>query len=204
MFRGRYVHTIDAKNRMSLPADFRNELTRRGERAPILTNGHECLDLYSFEDWIEYERRIAAIADVDPAAQAFARMRISGATECPIDRQGRILVPPSPARARAAGARGHGRRNRSAHRAVGPSPVRREFEQHPGPLPRDGGGGGGQAGQQGVLRRGARRLCLRARGWGVPGAPLRHSQEVNGGDNLVCAEPVLRGAPASLRPLRAA
>ncbi len=94
MFRGRYVHTIDAKNRMSLPADFRNELTRRGDRPPILTNGHECLDLYSFEDWIDYERRIAAIADVDPAAQAFARMRISGATECPIDRQGRILVPP--------------------------------------------------------------------------------------------------------------
>ena len=88
------MHTIDAKNRMSLPAHFRQELTRRGEQAPILTNGHECLDLYSYEDWIEYERRIAAIADVDPAAQAFARMRISGATECPIDRQGRILVPP--------------------------------------------------------------------------------------------------------------
>ena len=94
MFRGRYVHTIDAKNRMSLPASFRLELTRRGDRPPILTNGHECLDLYAFEDWIEYERRITEIADVDPAAQAFARMRISGAAECPIDRQGRILVPP--------------------------------------------------------------------------------------------------------------
>jgi MraZ protein len=94
MFRGRYVHTIDAKNRMSLPAHFRHELMRRGERPPILTNGYECLDLYAFEDWIEYERRIAEIADVDPAAQAFARMRISGASECPIDRQGRILVPP--------------------------------------------------------------------------------------------------------------
>jgi MraZ protein len=94
MFRGRYVHTIDAKNRMSLPAHFRQELTQRGENAPILTNGNQCLDLYAYEDWLEYERRIVEIADVDPEAQAFARMRISGATECPIDRQGRILVPP--------------------------------------------------------------------------------------------------------------
>lgn len=94
MFRGRYVHTIDAKNRMSLPAHFRQELTQRGENAPILTNGNHCLDLYAYEDWLEYERRIVEIADVDPEAQAFARMRISGASECPIDRQGRILVPP--------------------------------------------------------------------------------------------------------------
>jgi len=94
MFRGRYVHTIDAKNRMSLPAHFRQELTQRGESAPILTNGNHCLDLYAYEDWLEYERRIVEIADVDPEAQAFARMRISGASECPIDRQGRILVPP--------------------------------------------------------------------------------------------------------------
>lgn len=88
------MHTIDAKNRMSLPASFRQELTRQSQQAPILTNGHECLDLYPYEDWLEYERRIVAISDVDPQAQAFARMRISGATECPIDRQGRILVPP--------------------------------------------------------------------------------------------------------------
>jgi MraZ protein len=94
MFRGRYVHTIDAKNRMSLPAHFRNELTRRGDRPPILTNGHLCLDLFAGEDWDVYEQRIVAIADVDPAAQEFVRMRVSGATECPIDRQGRILVPP--------------------------------------------------------------------------------------------------------------
>lgn len=94
MFRGRYVHTIDAKNRMSLPAEFRQELQRRSDHPPILTNGHECLDLYPYEDWVAYEQQIVEIAAVDPEAQAFARMRISGATPCPIDRQGRVLVPP--------------------------------------------------------------------------------------------------------------
>lgn len=94
MFRGRFVHTIDAKNRMSLPATFRQELQRRSDHPPILTNAHECLDLYPYEDWLAFEEQIVGIASVDPEAQAYARMVISGATECPVDKQGRILVPP--------------------------------------------------------------------------------------------------------------
>lgn len=88
------MHTIDTKNRMSLPAGFRQELQRRSDQPPILTNAHECLDLFPFEDWLEFEERIVGIASVDPEAQAYARMMISGATPCPIDKQGRILVPP--------------------------------------------------------------------------------------------------------------
>ena len=88
------MHTIDAKNRMSLPAGFRQELARRSDRPPILTNSHECLDLYPYEDWLEFEEQIVGIASVDPEAQAYARVLISGASECPVDKQGRILVPP--------------------------------------------------------------------------------------------------------------
>jgi len=94
MFRGRYVHTIDAKNRMSLPASFRQELQRRGDQPPILTNAHECLELYPLDDWLVYEQQLVGDASLDPERQALARMVISGATECPIDKNGRILVPP--------------------------------------------------------------------------------------------------------------
>jgi len=93
MFRGRYLHTIDAKNRMSLPAGFRSELQRRSDHPPILTNGQHCLELHPFEDWERFEQQIVGIATIDPEAQAYARMVVSGAVECPIDRQGRILVP---------------------------------------------------------------------------------------------------------------
>jgi MraZ protein len=93
MFRGRFVHTIDSKNRMSLPAGFRTELQRRSDRPPILTNGHHCLELHPFEDWERFEERIVGMAMIDPQAQAYARMMVSGAIECPIDKQGRILVP---------------------------------------------------------------------------------------------------------------
>ena len=87
------MHTIDSKNRMSLPAGFRTELQRRSEHPPILTNAHQCLELHPFEDWQHFEERIVSIATIDPQAQAYARMMVSGAVECPIDRQGRILVP---------------------------------------------------------------------------------------------------------------
>jgi MraZ protein len=79
---------------MSLPAEFRRELQSGSDDPPILTNAHECLDLYPHQDWLEFEERIVAIAAVDPEAQAYVRMMVSGATPCPIDKQGRILVPP--------------------------------------------------------------------------------------------------------------
>ncbi|MGE4653253.1 MAG: division/cell wall cluster transcriptional repressor MraZ [Myxococcota bacterium] len=94
MFRGRFVHSIDSKNRMSLPAGFRQELQSRGSEPPVLTNAHQCLDLFPFADWETFEKRIVDISSVDPEAQAYARMLISGATPCPIDKQGRIVVPP--------------------------------------------------------------------------------------------------------------
>ena len=94
MFRGRFVHTLDSKGRVSIPSGFRLELQRRSERAPILTNADQCLLLYPYEDWCDFEQRIVGLSSFDPDVQAFARMMISGASECPIDAQGRILVPP--------------------------------------------------------------------------------------------------------------
>jgi MraZ protein len=93
-FRGRFVHTIDNKNRMSLPAGFRTEILGEDGLPPILTNANKCLDLYPAADWMRFEESISQIASVDPEAQDYARMMISGAMECPIDKQGRILVPP--------------------------------------------------------------------------------------------------------------
>jgi len=93
MFRGRHVHTIDAKGRVSIPAAYRTELQRRSDQPPILTGEHRCLKLYAFDDWCEYEQRIVTEAAVDPEAQDFVRLVISRAVDTPIDKQGRILVP---------------------------------------------------------------------------------------------------------------
>jgi len=78
---------------MSIPSGFRMELERRSERAPILTNAFQCLYLYPYDDWCEVERTIVAKATEDLDVQAYQRMMISGAAECSIDKQGRMLVP---------------------------------------------------------------------------------------------------------------
>ena len=69
------------------------ELERRSERAPILTNADRCLHLYPYEDWCEVERRIVENETENVDFQAYQRMMISGAAECPIDKQGRLLLP---------------------------------------------------------------------------------------------------------------
>jgi MraZ protein len=79
---------------MSIPSGFRVELERRSDRAPIVTTAFECLHLYPFEDWRKVEERIVDNATEDLDVQAYARMMISGAAECPIDKQGRMLIPP--------------------------------------------------------------------------------------------------------------
>jgi len=93
MFRGRHVHTMDAKGRVSIPAAFRAELMARSESPPILTNDKGCLALYSKEDWVQIEEKLAARSPVQPETRAYLRFFVSGATECPFDSQGRILVP---------------------------------------------------------------------------------------------------------------
>jgi MraZ protein len=93
MLRGRAVHTIDTKGRLSIPAGFRVELERYGDRHPILTTQLDCLALYPYEAWREIEREIEAGSPLQPEVQDLQRLLYSGAVECPVDRQGRISIP---------------------------------------------------------------------------------------------------------------
>ena len=93
-FRGRHVHTIDNKGRLSIPATFRTELAARSEKPPVITNVKNCLALYPYEDWLEIEETLAGASQLRTEVQAYQRFVISGAVEAPIDGQGRILIPP--------------------------------------------------------------------------------------------------------------
>ena len=94
MFRGQFSHTIDSKGRVSIPSGYRLELEKRGGQAPILTGDQGCLVLYPYEDWVDFESKILGASSTNPRARKYARLKISTATEAPIDGQGRILVPP--------------------------------------------------------------------------------------------------------------
>lgn len=87
---------MDAKGRLSIPASLRGELQAQGDLPPILTNLVECkaVGVFSHDRWIEIEQRLASMSQMQPEIQSVQRMLVSGAVECPIDSQGRVLIPP--------------------------------------------------------------------------------------------------------------
>ena len=95
MFRGRFEHSVDSKGRVSIPAKFRELLAEKYDDRLILTNFDRCLVAYPYEEWRVLEERVGSLSMVKKEVKAFQRFFISGATECPIDKLGRILVPPT-------------------------------------------------------------------------------------------------------------
>ena len=94
MFRGRYEHSLDDKGCLSIPARFRQELGEGGgDGALVITNFDRCLAAYPMTEWLELERRLAALPRFEPAVLDFQRYFISGAVECVPDKAGRILLP---------------------------------------------------------------------------------------------------------------
>ncbi len=93
MFRGRHDHTIDAKGRLSIPRVFRGELVGGGESPPMLVNQKDHLALFPAEEWAREEQGLLDMSRLDPDAQRLRRFYATGSVPCPIDSQGRILVP---------------------------------------------------------------------------------------------------------------
>jgi len=95
MFRGRYEHTIDQKGRISIPSRFREILAALNDERVIITNYDGALWAYPFQEWIEIEQKVSNLPQSNPAVRMFQRVFIAGATECLLDKQGRILIPPA-------------------------------------------------------------------------------------------------------------
>lgn len=90
MFYGEFQHTVDPKGRVIVPSTFREEL---GEKF-ILTKGlDDCLFVYSKAEWSNLEAKLKTLPLSSKDARAFVRFFFSGATECEVDKQGRILIP---------------------------------------------------------------------------------------------------------------
>jgi MraZ protein len=72
------------------------ELQAQDDRPPILTNLVDCpaLGLFSHDHWLQIEDRLTSMSQHQPEIQSIQRMLVSGAVECPLDSQGRVLVPP--------------------------------------------------------------------------------------------------------------
>ena len=93
MFLGEYEHTIDDKNRLTLPARFRESFAG----GVVLTRGlDECLDVYARGDWDSLvDARLAPLDPFSKEARDLKRFFFSAASDAELDKQGRVLVPPA-------------------------------------------------------------------------------------------------------------
>ena len=90
MLIGEYVHTLDEKKRLSLPAKFRKELGRK----VVATNGLDrCLFLYTEKRWKSLAEKLSTLPMGQADTRSFNRFMLGGAVELEIDALGRILIP---------------------------------------------------------------------------------------------------------------
>lgn len=95
MFLGRFHHTIDSKGRLSIPVKFREFLNSHSNGTVIMTTDLDsCLAAYPLKEWNSMTEKAKKLPTMDKGVKNFLRFFYSRATECPLDKQGRILIPP--------------------------------------------------------------------------------------------------------------
>ncbi|AJY76358.1 division/cell wall cluster transcriptional repressor MraZ [Paenibacillus beijingensis] len=90
MFLGEHQHSIDDKGRLTIPSKFRDSLGTQF----IVTRGLDnCLFVYPMKEWAVLEQKLRSLPLMKSDARAFTRFFFSGATECELDKQGRVNLP---------------------------------------------------------------------------------------------------------------
>jgi len=92
IFAGEFEHRVDAQGRVSIPARFRPAFAD----GIILGRAYDrCVVAYTPEEWEKVAADIAARPMTQGIARKLARLTFSGAFPTALDRQGRVLLPPT-------------------------------------------------------------------------------------------------------------
>ena len=91
MLLGEHEHTLDDKNRLTLPARFRDEFQDGG----VVTRGMDgCLSIYTRDAWEHFVTvRLEGLDPFSREARQLSRFLFAGAAEAEPDKQGRIMLP---------------------------------------------------------------------------------------------------------------
>jgi len=90
MFIGEYIHNLDLKGRLAIPAKFRQQLTG----GAVITRGLDrCLFVFNQNEWEALAKKLIALPLAQANSRAFVRLMLAGAMASDLDQQGRILIP---------------------------------------------------------------------------------------------------------------
>jgi MraZ protein len=90
MLIGEYTHSIDDKNRLSLPSKFRQEM---GKKVVITPGLDSCLFVFSIKEWQKISEKLSEGSMLQSDNRSFNRFMFGGATEAEVDAIGRVLLP---------------------------------------------------------------------------------------------------------------
>ncbi len=90
MLLGEHDHTLDEKNRLTLPAKFREDL---GDGVVVTRGMDGCLYAYAAEDWQGHADRIRRLDPLSRESRMMQRHFFSSAVTAGLDKQGRMVLP---------------------------------------------------------------------------------------------------------------
>jgi len=93
MLLGEYEHTLDDKNRLTLPAKFR----RAFDGGCVVSRGLDgCLSAWTLEGWANYkDSTLSTLNLLSREGRQLHRYFFAGATSTTPDKQGRVIIPPA-------------------------------------------------------------------------------------------------------------
>lgn len=94
-FRSRSDHTLDSKGRLIFPSRFRDVLRKFDSDILMVTIWGKHLRAFPVGEWELLETKLLAQGKEQPELANVVRLIVSSVTECNLDKQGRILLPPS-------------------------------------------------------------------------------------------------------------
>lgn len=92
---GSYHCKLDAKGRLMLPADCKEQLGEIANQGFVLRPAlfDTCLELYTMDDWLRNQEKLKALNPFVKSNVEFIRKYNAGAKQVKLDSTGRMLIP---------------------------------------------------------------------------------------------------------------
>jgi len=96
MFMGEYHPMLDEKGRVAIPVKLRKAFgDDPGINRLVITHGFDkCIMAFRDEDWQDFvQNKLVPLSMSDPMNRKRMRFLLGGASDCELDRQGRLMIP---------------------------------------------------------------------------------------------------------------